>query len=122
MAAGDVLEKVVNRGVIRVGNPTGEIYVQARNFEQTSTGELICTLSAAGAGRLRLREGATLAGALTIELADGFSPAVGTAFTVLQASGRTGEFDTVHLPAPGAGRRFEVSYGTSAVVVRVFAQ
>ncbi|MCC6233065.1 MAG: hypothetical protein IT580_10505 [Verrucomicrobiales bacterium] len=123
VAAGDVLRKVTNRGILRVGNPTGEIFVRAQNFEQTSTGETIVTLSATGNSLLRLRESATLAGTLTVELAPGFTPALGATFTVISFSGRTGEFQNVKLPDLGAGKKFSVVYGSGSgsVVLRVVA-
>jgi hypothetical protein len=124
-AAGDVLRKVTNRGILRVGNPTGEIFIRAQNFEQTSTGETIFTLSATGSSRLRLRESVTLAGTLTVELAPGFTPALGATFTVINFTGRTGEFQNVKFPDLGAGRKFSISYGGSGsgnVVLRVVAQ
>jgi hypothetical protein len=123
VAAGDVLRKVTNRGILRVGNPTGEIFIRAQNFEQTSTGETIVTLSATGSSLLRLRESVTLAGTLTVELAPGFTPALGATFTVINFTGRTGEFQNVKFPDLGAGRKFSIAYGGSgSVVLRVVAQ
>ncbi|MBL9135599.1 MAG: Ig-like domain-containing protein [Verrucomicrobiales bacterium] len=122
VAAGDVVSKVTNRSVIRVGNPTGELFVRAQNFEQTSTGETIVTLSATGNSLLRLRESATLAGTLTVELAPGFTPPLGAVYNVISYNGRTGEFQTVNLPNLGAGRKLTIVYGTSNLAVKVVAQ
>ncbi len=116
--------KIINRGMLRPGNPTGTLTLRATaGFEQTATGELVITLGAAGAGNLRLdRTAATLAGTLTVELIDGFSPEIGRTFQALSANTRTGEFTTLKLPSPGAGRKFEVVYGTADVTLRVVAQ
>jgi hypothetical protein len=116
--------KVINRGVIRPGNPIGNLIIRATDgFEQTATGELVITLSPAGAGSLRLDStAATLGGTLTVQLADGFSPAVGQTYNAVGFSSRTGEFTTLNLPALGAGKRLEVVYGTTGVTLRVVSQ
>ncbi len=116
--------KVINRGVLRPGNPTGSLIIRAtEGFEQTATGELVITLSSAGSGVLRLDgTAATLGGTLTVELAEGFSPALGQTYNAVSFSSRTGEFTTLNLPALGAGRKLQVIHGTSGVTVTVVPQ
>jgi hypothetical protein len=116
--------KVINRGVLRPGNPTGNLIIRATDgFEQSATGELVITLSATGAGLLRLDgTAATLGGTLTVELAEGFSPALGQTFNAVSFSSRTGEFTTLNLPPLGAGRKLEVVHGTTGVTLRVVSQ
>jgi hypothetical protein len=109
---GTTRPKVVNRAVLRPGNPTGELTIRAtEGFEQTATGELIVTLAPAGVGRLAVTLGPVrLGGALRVELAEGFSPAVGQSFDVLTfRSAPTGEFAKVTLPDLGPGKRLVVA-------------
>ena len=109
------------RAVLRPGNPTGTLVIRATGgFEQTASGELVVGIGAGGNGFLRLdRTAATLGGTLTIELLDGFSPAVGQSFFVLDYSSRSGEFDRVNLPEPGPGWKLEALYEATGVTVRV---
>lgn len=122
VAAGDVVRKVTNRSILRVGNPTGTIFVRAQNFEQTSTGEIVVTLADTGASLLRLREGATLAGTLTIDVVPGFSPPLGTVYNVISYTGATGTFGTVKLPDLGPSKKLTITYGPSNVALKVVAQ
>ncbi|MCC6233809.1 MAG: hypothetical protein IT580_14255, partial [Verrucomicrobiales bacterium] len=116
--------KIINRGVLRPGNPIGTLTFNATDgFEQTATGELVIAIGAAGASNLRCDgTAAALAGTLTVELLDGFSPAIGQTYSVLNTAGRTGEFTTLKLPSPGAGRKFEVTYTATRVDLQVVAQ
>ncbi|MEN9676398.1 MAG: hypothetical protein RIS76_2294 [Verrucomicrobiota bacterium] len=113
--------RVINRAILRPGNPTGELTIRATGgFEQTATGELAVTLASNDSSRLTLNDTtASLAGTLRVELAEGFSPGAGQTFTVVSCNSRTGEFDNVILPDLGADRRLEVVYRPSSVVVRV---
>jgi len=115
--------KIINRAVLRPGNPTGDLTVRANGgFEQTATGELAVTLAAAGNSRLAV-DGtpATLAGRLRVELAEGFSPTIGAAFTILNSSSRTGEFSEALLPSLGAGKQLAVTYSATSVTLSVVA-
>jgi hypothetical protein len=116
--------KVINRGVLHPGNPAGNLVMQATGgFEQTSTGELVFTVGAAGAGALRLeRTSAVLAGTLRVELADGFSPAIGQTYSLMSFPSRTGAFDTVRLPDLGVGKGLEIRYTDIEVILRVVAR
>jgi hypothetical protein len=113
--------KVINRAVLRPGNPTGTLVIRATDgFEQTATGELVVSLAGGGNSLLRLdRTAAVLAGTLTVELIDGFSPELGQQFRVLDYTSRTGEFTTVRLPALGSGKKLEAIYGATGLDLRV---
>ncbi|MBL9136647.1 MAG: hypothetical protein JNK85_12295 [Verrucomicrobiales bacterium] len=116
--------KVINRAVLRPGNPSGTLVIRATDgFEQTATGELVVSLGGGGTSLLRLdRTAAALAGTLTVELIDGFSPELGQQFRVLDYTSRTGEFTTVRLPTLGGGKRLEVIYGATGLDLRVVSQ
>lgn len=124
VGAGDPAPKVINRGVIRPGNPVGNLVIRATGgFEQTDSGELVFTLSATGNSYLRLdRTAATLAGTLTIELAKDFAPSIGQTFTVMNFTRKTGDFTALKLPTPVAGRKFEVVQDATGITVNVVAQ
>ncbi|MCI0538555.1 MAG: hypothetical protein L0Z50_25390, partial [Verrucomicrobiales bacterium] len=64
---------------------------------------------------------ATLAGTLRVELADGYSPAMGERFDAVTFSARSGEFEKIELPNLGAGKKLIVTYGNSAVTLEVVA-
>ena len=115
--------RVINRAVLRPGNPTGELTIRATDgFEQTAAGELVITLTSAGNSSLRLNSTtATLAGILRVELEAGYSPNIGETFIVMTFTSRTGEFSNVVLPNLSAGRKLEVVYGNTGVDVRVVA-
>lgn len=116
--------KVINRGVLRPGHPTGTLVIRASGgFEQTASGEIILGIGAAGRGFLRFdRTAAALDGTLTLELLEGFSPPVGQSFRLLDYSSRTGEFAQVNLPDPGPDRRFELVYESDGLTARVVAR
>jgi hypothetical protein len=60
---------------------------------------------------------ATLNGALNVSLANGFVPALGQTFTIVNALSRTGTFATTSFPGIGCGLTWSVSYtGTTAVL------
>lgn len=62
---------------------------------------------------------AVLGGTLRVELLDGFSPALGDAFTVLTAGSLTGGFATIEAPTlADASLRLRVGVEGGAVVVR----
>lgn len=70
--------KVINRAVLRVGNPTGTlVMISVDGVEFTDTSTLVMTLAADSASRLEVRNAspaAQLGGTLKIELAAGFQP------------------------------------------------
>jgi hypothetical protein len=115
--------KVINRAVLRPGNPTGDLSIRATGgFEQTATGELVITLASTGTSRLVLTSTtATLTGTLRVELADGFSPNIGQTFDVVTFTSRTGEFEKLTLPNLGVGKKLEVVYSAAAVSLQVVA-
>jgi hypothetical protein len=97
--------RILNRAVLRVGNPTGTLTLRATGgFEQTAEGEMVVALGAAESSRLTLNQTtASLAGRLRVEFAEGYQPEVGTTVTILTCTGRNGEFDEVLVPDPRSG-------------------
>ena len=62
-----------------------------------------------------------LAGELDVQLADGFTPALGDRFTPVSGASRGGAFSKMVLPVLSAGLRWYVTYGTNAVRLAVIA-
>jgi T5SS/PEP-CTERM-associated repeat protein len=76
-----------------------------------------------GYGRAHSDGSATLAGALSVALAGGFSPTAGDTFTVLTSlAGVSGTFGSQTLPALAAGLNWDVDYLANSVVLRVIGR
>ncbi len=58
-------------------------------------------------------------GTLTVELRDGYEPAVGDSFTILSGSSLTGEFAATNLPALTGGHFWNTRYTGSSVILTV---
>ena len=80
------------------------------------------TRNCAGERKVPSAFSSSLAGTLTVELAPGFTPALGATFNVISYAGRTGEFQSVKLPDLGAGRKLSLVYGRAGVALSVVAQ
>jgi fibronectin-binding autotransporter adhesin len=68
--------------------------------------------------QLQVTGSASLAGTLTVALASGFTPAIGSTFTVLTAGSVTGTFSDSEI-AINSSEHFNVSYTTTGVVLTV---
>jgi hypothetical protein len=62
---------------------------------------------------------ATLGGRLNVALANGFVPALGQAFTIVNALSRTGTFATTSFPGIGCGLTWAVSYTATTAVLTI---
>jgi hypothetical protein len=66
---------------------------------------------------VRTTKAIALAGALEVTFAPGFTPAHGASFDLLDFAGRTGQFDTVNLPALPAGAQWNTTkLGTTGAI------
>jgi hypothetical protein len=102
---------------------TGEFYING-DFTQSSTGLLRVRLGGnspvAEFDRLRITGHGTLGGTLQVLLIDEFTPSLGDNFrVVIMTGGRTGDFDTVSLPALPDGLEWEVEYTDYLVQLNV---
>lgn len=99
--SGTVLGHVNNDGTVAPGASAGLLGI-AGSYAQ-SNGTLHIELGGTTAGTdhdvLDVTDAATLGGALTVSLVNGFEPASGDAFVILTASSITGAFATTNLPA-----------------------
>jgi T5SS/PEP-CTERM-associated repeat protein len=75
-----------------------------------------------GFGQLQVGGAATLAGALNVTLAGGFTPEAGDEFQLINAGGGlTGTFTTQSLPSLSAGLSWDVDYSPTSVTLSVIA-
>ncbi|WP_442483740.1 beta strand repeat-containing protein [Aeoliella sp. SH292] len=107
------------------GEMTVEGTASLRSLTQSATGTLMAVMkSTTTFAQVTSVHAATLGGALDLEIAPTFTPAVGNTFTLLTAaSGISGSFATAahELPSPGAGLAWELDYTGTAVLLRVIA-
>jgi hypothetical protein len=111
-----------NAAIFQVNVPGGTTDLTNLHFTQTGQGEMQVTLGSEGTGRLNLvtsNARITLGGTLRVQLAPGFVPALGQTFEIANASILTGSFDQWVLPDLGSGRRLEIKYNPSNVVLTV---
>jgi hypothetical protein len=90
---------IANGGILSFGNSANMLTIQG-NYTQTATGSLqIDVSSGASFDQLQISGTITLGGTLQVSFLDGYIPAAGTMFDILNWSGvRTGRFDTLVLP------------------------
>jgi len=62
---------------------------------------------------------ATFGGELTVVLINGFQPAIGNAFTIMNYNGFAGSFTSANLPTLPTDRRWQVTNGTTSFVLTV---
>jgi len=124
--------KSVNSGITTIGsglgfNNSGAVEIQTGTllcnggYISTSNAILNCALGGTTAGtnygQLRVAGTVTLNGALSVDLTNGFSPAISDSFTVLTAGTRNGTFHNFLYPSNAV--TMQVSNTTSSVIVRV---
>jgi autotransporter-associated beta strand protein len=64
----------------------------------------------------------TLGGALTVQLVNSFVPTLNQSFQILTSVGSvSGTFTSLNLPSPGAGKAWQVQYGTNDVKLVIVA-
>lgn len=92
------------------------------SYTQLSTATMNTFIGGATVGtqysQLQVGSTASLAGTLTVTLASGFTPAIGSTFTVLKAGTVTGTFSNSTI-AINSSEHFAVSYTSSGVVLTV---
>jgi uncharacterized repeat protein (TIGR01451 family) len=123
VASGGTVSPGFSPGKISLNGPTG-VYTQsvtgAYNAEigGLTAGTQYDQINVAGSGS------ASLNGILNVSLINGFVPAAGNSFTILNCALTgclTGTFSMVNLPALSNGLRWTVTYGPTSVVLSVSA-
>ncbi len=115
---GSIVGYVQNGGLVSPGTSPGSLDI-AGDYLQTAAGELLIELaSVTSYDQLLVTGEATLGGALTVNLLDGFTPSVGQAFTILMADDVDDAFTIEALPSV-PGLIFDVIYNPQSVVLTV---
>ncbi len=102
-------------------NPVGTLTVNG-TYSQFATGTLrIDIASAVSNDRVVVTGGgaSVAAGTLDVQLVNGFTPAQGDSFTILEAAFISGQFPTTNLPALSSGLLWQVEYLPNSVRLAV---
>ncbi len=115
-----------NDGAVKPGGPLGTLTFTGA-YKQNAPGALHIELGGTTAGtqydRLAVSGNATLAGALNVTLANGFTPALGDTFTVLTFPSKTGTIPTLNGLVIGGGIQLDTLWsGTSLKLVAITLQ
>ena len=108
LGTGTIAGSVVNSGALTIGsadNTMSAISVSG-NFTQSAAATLTANIGGVGAGSfgmLTVSGSATLNGALTLNLVNGFKLRAGDSFRVISAASSTGAFSAVNFPAGVTG-------------------
>lgn len=123
--SGTLVGDLNNAGSVAPGDSPGKITVTG-DYTQTAAGSLEIeiggTTSETGYDILTVENSATLAGTLEVTLWDGFIPAVGDQFFILNSSSLSGEFGTLLLPDLPAGKGWEIAYSETAITLSVMME
>jgi T5SS/PEP-CTERM-associated repeat protein len=115
---GQVEGTLENRGSLEPGASAGRLVIDG-DFEQGSDGVLEIKLGGTAPGEehdlLEVLGTSLLAGTLVVSLIDGFVPAYGDVFHVIESASLSGEFDEVVGFDLGEGMHLEFEYGPGGV-------
>jgi uncharacterized repeat protein (TIGR01451 family) len=119
--AGSIPSNVSNAGITEGGDipATGTLSISSsRTFTQISTGAYEVAIGGTSQfSKLIVSGSASLAGALNIRFVNGFTPASGQSFMILQAASITGTFSSINSPGLPAGLSWQVTNtGTSIML------
>lgn len=110
-------------GTVNPGSPLGALSFTG-TYEQGTNGTLAIELGGTAAGsfdRLAVAGAATLAGTLSVSLANGFTPAVGNGFSILNYASRSGDFTTKNGLNLTPTRRFTTTAGATSYTLNTLA-
>jgi len=121
--SGTISGDLNNDATVSPGNSPGVMAIEG-DYTQGDNGTLLIELAGTGAGtdydRLQVGGEVSLDGTLEISLIDGFQPAPGDTFDILDFASLTGDFDEVNLPSLGGSLAWDDSallvHGSIAVV------
>ncbi len=121
---GSINGDVLNRASVRPGTSAGALTITG-NFTQTVAGTLAIELGGAGAGigydQLRVSGAATLDGTLALSLINGFNPAVGSTFIVMQYGSVVGEFALITGQSLSGGKVLVPAFNATNLTLTVAA-
>ncbi len=109
-------------GIFSPGASPAAVTVEG-DYQQLSSGELLLELGGTTAGTeydvLTITGSATLAGALTVELIDDFTPSGGDVFTVLNYASLVDNGVSLSLPDLDAGLEWAIDWGATSLTLTV---
>ena len=110
---------MTNAATVEPGDPFGTLTIEG-NYTQTDAGVLLIQIGGASQfGQLAVTGMAALGGTLELSLIDGYTPPLGTSFTILTFDQLSGDFATVNGLKIGHGRFFVPVYQNGALVLLV---
>jgi cyclophilin family peptidyl-prolyl cis-trans isomerase len=114
--------QVLNHGTLAPGLTLGVIGISA-DYRQYSDGTLSLQLAGTTADtlydKLTSSGNAYLFGKLQVSLINGFTPALGNAFTVLTATSIFGNFEAYDLPQLASGQAWKIDQTQTAITLKV---
>jgi hypothetical protein len=119
--SGTIVGDVTTAGTVAPGTSPGVLGIDG-DYVQLAGSELEIELAGTTLGqfdRLEVGGGADLDGTLTVELIDGFTPAIGDVFEILVATEVSGTFSTEDLPSLDGEATMFVVYDADRVVLAV---
>lgn len=109
-----VISGTLNQSGILSPGVDGIAIIGMGSISQTSTATTRVTLAGSNPGsgydQVSVTGTAALAGVLQVNLADGFTPEIGTTFDVLTCASRTGTFSSISLPVLPSDRKWVTTY------------
>jgi T5SS/PEP-CTERM-associated repeat protein len=114
-------DTLTNNGELTILPDSSALMLKDLFFSGGATFSLQLSAASAGAAApAQVDGGATLAGTLEVDLASGFTPAIGDAFELLTAAGgRSGVFGNEVLPSLPGGLGWDLAYTPDAVTLTV---
>jgi hypothetical protein len=116
---GTVAGNIVNNGTISPGETTtAETFTVSGNLTNAATSIYSLQLgSATSADKVAITGAMTFAGTLNVTTLSGFTPTVGTSYTLFSYASYTGNFATLNLPTPTSGQIWNTVYGATGLTI-----
>lgn len=106
------------------GLPSGRLYVNG-NFTAVPGAQLRIRIHGTALqdyDQMQVQYNANLGGTLDVRLTSGFVPSLGNSFTLVGYGSHSGTFNPVYLPTLPAGLDWQLTYGSTAVVLTVIEE
>lgn len=111
-----------NNKVLSAGDDFNTVGTYNFNANLTLSGgsTLITNIkSTTEADLININKTATIGGKLEVILLEDYDPAIGTTFTILEATSVTGTFSSLEYPDLGTDKTFAITYNTDSVILKV---
>jgi hypothetical protein len=116
---GTVAGNIVNNGTVSPGETTtAETFTVSGNLTNAATSIYSLQLgSATSADKVAITGAMTFAGTLNVTTLSGFTPTVGTSYTLFSYASHTGNFATLNLPSLIPGQIWNTVYGPTGLTI-----